>query len=103
MVKLEWGSKRTCLGCGARFYDMRKSPITCPKCGTVLELTTTTRSRRGRAAAKEIIPSLDEIELVDDITLVDDLDDDIETDVTIEDDDMDDDIEVIPGLNDDEE
>ncbi|MFL5260092.1 MAG: TIGR02300 family protein [Hyphomicrobiales bacterium] len=33
MVKPELGTKRTCPSCGARFYDMLKNPIVCPKCG----------------------------------------------------------------------
>lgn len=33
MVKAELGTKRTCPSCGARFYDLLKSPIVCPKCG----------------------------------------------------------------------
>ncbi|WP_339852442.1 FYDLN acid domain-containing protein, partial [uncultured Nisaea sp.] len=34
MAKPEWGIKRTCQSCGARFYDLMKSPIVCPKCET---------------------------------------------------------------------
>ena len=34
MVKASWGTKRTCQNCAARFYDLMKSPIQCPKCGT---------------------------------------------------------------------
>lgn len=33
MAKPEWGTKRTCTTCGARFYDMQRQPIICPKCG----------------------------------------------------------------------
>ena len=33
MVKAELGTKRTCPSCGAKFYDLLKSPIICPKCG----------------------------------------------------------------------
>lgn len=33
MVKAELGTKRTCPSCATRFYDLLKSPITCPKCG----------------------------------------------------------------------
>jgi uncharacterized protein (TIGR02300 family) len=29
------GSKRVCVSCTARFYDMTKAPPVCPKCGTV--------------------------------------------------------------------
>jgi uncharacterized protein (TIGR02300 family) len=36
MTKPELGTKRLCTSCGARFYDLLHSPITCPKCGTVL-------------------------------------------------------------------
>jgi uncharacterized protein (TIGR02300 family) len=34
MVKPELGTKRICVACAARFYDLRKSPAICPKCGT---------------------------------------------------------------------
>lgn len=62
MAELSWGVKRTCNGCGARFYDLRKSPATCPKCGAVCEIHTTTRSKRGRAA-KEVVLPLDDFDL----------------------------------------
>jgi len=29
------GSKRVCVSCAARFYDMTKAPPVCPKCGAV--------------------------------------------------------------------
>lgn len=34
MVKAELGTKRTCPSCAAKFYDLLKNPIVCPKCGT---------------------------------------------------------------------
>jgi uncharacterized protein (TIGR02300 family) len=34
MVKPELGSKRICVSCSTRFYDLSKSPAVCPKCGT---------------------------------------------------------------------
>ncbi|MEE8622478.1 MAG: TIGR02300 family protein, partial [Alphaproteobacteria bacterium] len=34
MAKPEWGTKRTCPHCGARFYDLRRETIVCPKCDT---------------------------------------------------------------------
>ena len=34
MAKSELGTKRVCVACGARFYDLTKTPATCPKCGT---------------------------------------------------------------------
>ncbi len=33
MAKPEWGTKCICQECGARFYDMRRAEIICPKCG----------------------------------------------------------------------
>ena len=35
MVKPEWGTKRTCPKCQARFYDLGKDePVKCIECGT---------------------------------------------------------------------
>lgn len=33
MAKPELGMKRQCLSCGAKFYDLNRDPIICPKCG----------------------------------------------------------------------
>lgn len=33
MDRKDWGIKRVCLGCNARFYDFNKFPIICPACG----------------------------------------------------------------------
>lgn len=51
MAKPEWGLKRICLGCGARFYDMKRDPIHCPKCDVKFDPNAVTRPRRSRAAA----------------------------------------------------
>ena len=34
MAKQEWGSKRVCQSCGAKFYDFNRDPIHCPSCET---------------------------------------------------------------------
>jgi uncharacterized protein (TIGR02300 family) len=34
--KAELGTRRVCTGCGAKFYDLFKDPIVCPKCQTAL-------------------------------------------------------------------
>ena len=34
MAKPELGTKRVCVSCGARFYDLAKIPAVCPKCST---------------------------------------------------------------------
>ena len=35
MINPELGQKRRCLECDAAFYDLKRDPITCPKCGAV--------------------------------------------------------------------
>ena len=35
MADIRWGTKRRCAECEAAFYDMRQTPIACPKCGAV--------------------------------------------------------------------
>jgi len=35
VAKPELGTKRLCASCGAKFYDLNKDPIVCPKCETV--------------------------------------------------------------------
>ena len=51
MAKPELGTKRHCGGCGAKFYDLSKDPIVCPKCQTVFvvaPLCAARPRRRGR-------------------------------------------------------
>ena len=49
MAKPELGAKRQCQACGAKFFDLNKHPIVCPKCGTVFQGA----AQRPRAAVKE--------------------------------------------------
>ncbi|MEQ8194089.1 MAG: TIGR02300 family protein [Rhodospirillales bacterium] len=53
MAKEEWGTKRACPSCGARFYDLRRSPIECPKCEHTFEAVTPSRPPRGAAEKVE--------------------------------------------------
>ena len=54
VAKPEWGTKRICQACGAKFYDLRRSPIVCPACGVEFDPEALLRSRRSRApGAKE--------------------------------------------------
>jgi uncharacterized protein (TIGR02300 family) len=39
VAKPELGNKHQCQNCGARFFDLNKSPIRCPKCETVCQDT----------------------------------------------------------------
>jgi uncharacterized protein (TIGR02300 family) len=51
LVKASWGTKRTCQNCAARFYDLNKSPIKCPKCGREHDREDFVKVRRGRQTA----------------------------------------------------
>lgn len=48
MAKPEWGIKRICPSCGARYYDMQKNPPICPSCGTTYDPEALLKSRRAR-------------------------------------------------------
>lgn len=49
MVKPEWGIKRTCNSCGAKFYDLQRDPIICPKCDAKVDPVAISRSQRSKA------------------------------------------------------
>jgi len=40
MAGLERGTKRQCLNCGTKFYDLNRDPIACPSCGKIFQLST---------------------------------------------------------------
>ena len=55
MAKPELGTKRLCASCSAKFYDLNKDPIHCPKCGAVYEVApVVTRGRPDAAAAAAV-------------------------------------------------
>ena len=59
MTKPELGTKRLCTECGARYYDLNTTPITCPKCGAVFQVvvaTTQTRSTQRPAVRQPEAP-----------------------------------------------
>ncbi len=56
MAKPELGTKRLCAGCGAKFYDLNKTPIVCPKCATVYEVAPPPRGRSDARAAAAPVP-----------------------------------------------
>ena len=63
MAKPEWGNKRICPSCGARYYDLMREPVVCPKCSTPFDPEAFLRARRARPAApveKEIEPIVGE-------------------------------------------
>ena len=71
MAKPEWGNKRICPSCGARYYDLQRDPVICPKCSTPFDPEAFLRARRARPAA----PVEKELEPV----VAEDIDADLET------------------------
>ncbi|HWL69978.1 MAG TPA: TIGR02300 family protein [Geminicoccus sp.] len=59
MAKPEWGAKRICLNCGARFYDLNNSPIVCPSCGTPYDVEVASRVRKARPARAAVVEDED--------------------------------------------
>ena len=52
MAKAKWGTKRICQECGAKFYDMCRAQIICPKCHAVFQ-TAPPKPKRVQPVAKE--------------------------------------------------
>jgi uncharacterized protein (TIGR02300 family) len=49
MSKPARGIKRVCQSCGTRFYDLGRTPIVCPSCQAVYQVTQpTSRAESGR-------------------------------------------------------
>src|SRR5712675_706410 len=46
--KPDLGTKRVCPSCAARFYDLQKRPIECPKCAFAFEPEMLLKQRRTR-------------------------------------------------------
>jgi uncharacterized protein (TIGR02300 family) len=62
VAKPELGTKRLCGNCAAKFYDLSKDPIVCPKCQTVLTpVVVSARSRPEPAAARAPKPAPEEV------------------------------------------
>jgi uncharacterized protein (TIGR02300 family) len=72
LAKPEWGTKRICPSCGARYYDLMRDPVVCPKCSTPFDPEAFLKARRSRPA----VPVEKEIEPVG----ADDIDADLEAD-----------------------
>ena len=53
MAKPELGTKRVCVACGARFYDLTHVPALCPKCGTEQPIEAPRPRRAGGNVAED--------------------------------------------------
>ena len=52
MAKPEWGTKCTCQECGAKFYDLRRPEVACPKCGAEYQ-TVSPKPKRSQPQPKK--------------------------------------------------
>ena len=99
MAKPEWGTKRICQGCGQKFYDMKREPITCPSCGVAFDPNSVQRTRRPRGTPAKVVKPVvepEEKEALEDEELDTMVEDD--NDVIVETDDLDDDDDEISGM-----
>ena len=98
MAKLEWGKKRICPSCGLKYYDLNKSPITCPTCNVEFDPDLYLKSRKGKSMSSKLgvenkVDTSDvediEVETVeasDEELIVEDKVSDDETETSVEDD-----------------
>ena len=125
MSKPELGTKRDCPSCGAKFYDLNKNPVVCPKCKHEFVPDTGAKAKRAKPVEKPKEKPVKRVVAADDDDGIsrgdelatDDLDEDIlgigediEDDTAEDDaflpaeDDEDDDVSgIIRGVGDDEE
>ena len=52
MAKADLGTKRACLSCGMRFYDLKRNPILCPGCGAEFDLENIIKNRKSKSTSK---------------------------------------------------
>src|SRR5579872_7093775 len=57
LIKPELGTKRVCPSCAARFYDLQKRPIECPKCSFAFEPELLLKQRRTRLPEEKPVPA----------------------------------------------
>lgn len=63
MARTDLGDKQVCPSCGARFYDLRKRPATCPKCSTAFDPAEEgVRVKRGRSRVAAHDPAYEDDE-----------------------------------------
>ncbi len=86
MAKPEWGIKRICLSCNLKYYDLNKSPIICPSCGTKFDPDFYLSGRKKSLSPKSIVESNKDVS--DDISDLDEIEIDTENEDNSEDDDL---------------
>ena len=98
MAKPELGTKRVCVACATRFYDLAKAPAVCPKCGTEQPVEQPRPRRTGgnvieeKRVKKAPVPGLEDGEVE-----VEPAEEEVEEDVLEDASDLEDDADAISG------
>ena len=85
MAKPEWGKKRICSSCNTRYYDLNKSPITCPSCGAEFDPNDYLKTRKGKSVSTKTTVENDN-DLTKDIENIDEIEVDPDNEVVSDDD-----------------
>jgi uncharacterized protein (TIGR02300 family) len=95
MAKPELGTKRVCVACSTKFYDLQKTPAVCPKCGTEQPADAPRKTRPGGNVVEEKRPK--KAPVADDADVeVEAVEDETEEDVLEDASDLEDDADAIP-------
>ena len=57
-AKPDWGTRRRCSHCGSPFYDLKRAPIVCPKCGATHSPTPPSRRLRATPTGTDVEPAV---------------------------------------------
>ena len=85
MAKPEWGKKRICLACNTKYYDLNKSAIICPSCGSEFDPDISLNSRKGKNLSAKVVSEKKQNKS-DDISNIDDIETDTDNEVVSDDD-----------------
>jgi uncharacterized protein (TIGR02300 family) len=96
VANLDKGKKHTCPSCGAVFYDLKRTPIICPKCETKIEVQKLLKPRRPSPQAAKPAPKPVPV------AKAEEADDDVDVE-EVEDDEDDDLIEDMSDMGDDDD
>ena len=85
MAKPEWGKKRICLACNTKYYDLNKSPIICPSCGSEFDPDVYLKSRKGKNLSAKVVSEKKQ-NTSEDMSNIDDIETDTDDEVVSDDD-----------------
>ena len=85
MAKPEWGKKRICLACNTKYYDLNKSPIICPSCGSEFDPDIYLKTRKGKNLSAKVVSEKKQ-NMSEDMSNIDDIETDTDDEVVSDDD-----------------